>query len=122
MLYYDRIDISKEIDPTKSNKSKECIICHYFFFNHGFKFQDSVCNGCHDLTMFSVNISDIAIITVANVILLLSLLKMLIIVVLFITLADLKQLTYQKNSVLEDRGYIYKNTCYIYILVLFYHI
>ena len=109
MLYYDRIDISKEIDPTKSNKSKECIICHYFFFNHGFKFQDSVCNGCHDLTMFSVNISDIAIITVTNVILLLSLLKMLIIVVLFITLADLKQLTYQKNSVLEDRGYIYKN-------------
>ena len=94
MLYYDRIIISKGIDPTKSNKSKECIICHYFFFNHGFKFQDSVCNGCHDLTMFSVNISDIAIITVKNVILLLSLLKMLIIVVLFIPLANLKQLTY----------------------------
>ena len=41
--------------------------CHYWFFNHGFKFQDCVCNGCHDLTMLSVNISDIAIITVKHV-------------------------------------------------------
>ena len=36
------------------------------FFN-GFKFQDSVCNGCHDLTMLGVNISNIAINTVKNV-------------------------------------------------------
>ena len=50
MLHYDRIDVSKGIDPTKSNKSRECMICHYFFFNHGFKFQDYVCNGCHDLS------------------------------------------------------------------------
>ena len=32
MPYYNRIDISQEIDPTKSNKSRECMICHYFFF------------------------------------------------------------------------------------------
>ena len=38
-----------------------------FFFNHGLKFQDYVCNGCHDLTILSVNMSDIAIITVKNV-------------------------------------------------------
>ena len=43
------------------------MICHYWFFNHGFKFQDYVCNGCHDWTMLSVNISDIAIITVKHV-------------------------------------------------------
>ena len=67
MLYYDRIDISEGIDPTKSNKSKECMICHYWFFNHGFKFQDYVCNCCHDLTMLSANISDIAIIIIKNV-------------------------------------------------------
>ena len=42
MLYYDRIDISKGIDLAKSNNSKECIICHFFFFNHGFKIQDIV--------------------------------------------------------------------------------
>ena len=67
MLYYERTDISQEIDPTKSNKSKECMICHYWFFNNGFKFQDSVCSGCHDLTMLCLNISDVSIITVKNV-------------------------------------------------------
>ena len=43
------------------------MICYYWFFNHGFKFQDSVCNGCHHLTMLSINISDIAIISSKNV-------------------------------------------------------
>ena len=43
------------------------MICHYWFFNHGFKFQNSVCNGCHDLTMLCLKISHIAIITVRNV-------------------------------------------------------
>ena len=63
-MCYDRIDIRERIDPTKSNKGRECMICHYWFFNHGFKFQDYECNGCHDLTMFSVNIGDTAINTV----------------------------------------------------------
>ena len=48
---------------TKSNKSKKCIICHYGYFNHGFDFQDSVCNSCHGLTMLRFDISDIVIIT-----------------------------------------------------------
>ena len=64
MLYYDRIDITKGIDPAKSNNSKECMVCHYWFFNHRFKFQDSVCIGYRDLTMLCVNISDIAMIIV----------------------------------------------------------
>ena len=84
MLYYERTDVSKGTDLTKSNSSKECMICHYWFFNHGFKFQDFVYNGCHDLTMLCLNISDITII----------MLKMLIIVVLLIKLANLKQLIY----------------------------
>ena len=84
MLYYKRIDIGEEIDPTKSNKSKECMFRRYWFFNHGFKSQDSVCNCCHDLTMLSFNIRDIAIIT----------LKLLIIALLFTTLANMKQLIY----------------------------
>ena len=67
MLYYNRIDISEGIDITKSNRSKECMIFHNHFLNGGFKFQDYVCNGCHDLPMLSVNSSDIVIITVKNV-------------------------------------------------------
>ena len=42
------------------------MICHYWSFNHGFKFQDYVCNGSHNLTMLNVNASHIAIITVKN--------------------------------------------------------
>ena len=51
MLHYDKTDLSKGIDPLKSNNSKECMVCHYWVFNHGFKYQDSVCNGWHDLLM-----------------------------------------------------------------------
>ena len=35
-------------------------------FSHGFKFQDSVCNVCHDLGTLWLNIGDITIITVKN--------------------------------------------------------
>ena len=42
------------------------MICRYWFLNHGFESQDYVCNGCHDLTMLSVDISDIDIITVKD--------------------------------------------------------
>ena len=76
------------------------MICHYWFFCHGFKFQDSVCNCCNGLPMLSVNISDIAV--------LLPLLKMLIIVVLFITLVNLNQISYLKILCLQIVG-IYKN-------------
>ena len=51
MLHYDSIDVSEGIYLPKSNKGKECMICHYWFFNHGLNFQAYVCNGCHDLTM-----------------------------------------------------------------------
>ena len=38
---------------------------HFFgFLIMGFKFQKSVCYGCHDLLMMSLNISNITIITV----------------------------------------------------------
>ena len=37
------------------------MVCHYWLFNHGFKFQHPVCNGCHDLTMLCLNLSDLTI-------------------------------------------------------------
>ena len=36
-------------------------------FNRGFKFQNFVCNDCHDLTMLSLKFSDISITTVKGV-------------------------------------------------------
>ena len=66
-MHCDRTDISEGVDLAKSNNIKECIICQYWLFNHGFKFQDSVYNGCSDLTILSANISNIAIMTIKNV-------------------------------------------------------
>ena len=65
MLYYERIDVSEEIDVNKTSASKECDICHYWYFlNYSFKFQPNFCNRCHDLLMMSVNLSDIAILNI----------------------------------------------------------
>ena len=62
MLCYDKIDVSEEIDVNKTSATKECDICHYWYFlNKGFKFQTNVCSRCHDLLMISMNLSDIAI-------------------------------------------------------------
>ena len=38
-----------------------------FFFDKGFKIQNSVCNSCHDMTVLCLNISNFAIITVKGV-------------------------------------------------------
>ena len=52
MLQYERIDILEGINSDKTNKSRECIICHYWHFRDiGFKYQPYVCNGCHDFSM-----------------------------------------------------------------------
>ena len=49
MLYFDKIDVSEEIDVNKVNKTneskEECDICHYLYFlNKSFKFQPNVFN------------------------------------------------------------------------------
>ena len=46
MLQYERIDVSEGIDVNKTNSSKEC---YWFFKDVGFKFEEHICNGCHDL-------------------------------------------------------------------------
>ena len=56
----------KGIDLAKSSNNKKRMICQYWFFNHGFKFYDSLCNGSHNLKILSVNISDIAAIFIRN--------------------------------------------------------
>ena len=63
MLYYDRINVSEGIDVNKPNKSKECNICHYWYFLKGINFQPYACNR-HDLLMMSMNLSDICIFSI----------------------------------------------------------
>ena len=87
---------SAGIDLPKGSNCKECMICHYLFFSHGFEFQYSLCNGCHDLTILSVSISDIGIITVTNG----------DYCCIIHNVSKSEAINLLENSVLEDRGYI----------------
>ena len=50
MLQYKKIDVSEGIDTNKTSASKECMLCHYWYFKDaGFKFETNVCNKCHDV-------------------------------------------------------------------------
>ena len=50
MLQYKKIDVSEGIDVNKTSASKEYELCHYWFFKDvAFKFEQHVCNRCHDL-------------------------------------------------------------------------
>ena len=62
MLEYERIDISEGIDVDKANLSKECNICRYWYSeNIGFKYENYLCNGCHDLMQKAMSFNNIAI-------------------------------------------------------------
>ena len=65
-------------------------------FNHGFKFHDSVGNGCHVFTMLSVNISNIAIITNKNV----------GYCCIIYNISKSEEINLLENSALENGGYI----------------
>ena len=68
MLRFEKISISAGIDINKSNKSKECIICHYWYFKRvGYKFEPYVCNKCHDMSMMAYELENIAILNVKSV-------------------------------------------------------
>ena len=55
MLYYPRIDGSVGNNINKTNESKECNICHYWYFlGKWFKFQADVGDGCRDVCINNV--------------------------------------------------------------------
>ena len=62
MLEYNRIDISEGINIKKTNVSKECKICHYWYFKDiGFKCKPHLCNGCHGLMQKTVSLNDVVV-------------------------------------------------------------
>ena len=63
MLEYDRIDISEGINKTSA--SKECNICHYWYFlDKNFSYEPYFCNGCHDFMEKAMNFNDVAIVSI----------------------------------------------------------
>ena len=62
MLEYQKIDASEGIDVDKTSASKECELCHYWFFKDiGFIFEKHVCNRCLDLLTMAHSLKNIAI-------------------------------------------------------------
>ena len=65
MLEYERIDISEGTDVNKTKLSKECDICHYWYFKDiGFEYEPYLCNACHDLMQKAMSFNNIAIVYV----------------------------------------------------------
>ena len=65
MLKYDRIDISEGIDTNKTSASKECNICHYWYFlDKNFNYSPYLCNGCHDLMHKAMSLKNVAIVSI----------------------------------------------------------
>ena len=62
MLQYQKIDVSEGIDVNETSASKKSELCHYWFFKDiGFKFEEHVCNKCHDLLTIAYSLKDIEI-------------------------------------------------------------
>ena len=50
MLQYEKFDVSEGIDINKTSTSKECMLCHYWYFkNVSYKPEPHVCNKFHDI-------------------------------------------------------------------------
>ena len=64
MLQYQKNGASERIYVNKASASKECNLCHYWFFKDvGFKFEENVCNGWHDLLTMAYSLQNIAILS-----------------------------------------------------------
>ena len=64
MIEYERIDISEGIDNT-TNKSKECMLCHYWcFLSKNFCYGPYLCDGCYNIMQKSKDSKNIDIVYV----------------------------------------------------------
>ena len=67
MLKYDKIDITEDIDLNKTNKSKECTFCRYWYYlNKNFSYGPFTCDCCYNIVQRSIDFKNIVIIHVKN--------------------------------------------------------
>ena len=65
MLEYDKIDISEGIDINKTNKPKEYMLYHYwYFFEKNFNNGPYLCNSCYNKMQKSIDSKNITIVYV----------------------------------------------------------
>ena len=60
MIEYERIDVSEGIDVNKTNLSKECDTCLYWYSKDiGFKYEPYLCNRCDNLMQKAMGFNNI---------------------------------------------------------------
>ena len=65
MSEYERINILEGIDINKTNESKECMLCHYWYFlSKNFSYGPYLCDGCYNIMQKSNNFKNVAIVCV----------------------------------------------------------
>ena len=63
MLAFERINFSDAINVNKSDESKECTLCHYWYFlDKNFSYGPYLCDGCYNMTQKFNKLKNIAII------------------------------------------------------------
>ena len=63
MIEHKKIDILEGIDLNKTNKSKECMFFHYYYYlNKNFSYGPYLCDGCYNMTQRSVDSKNIDIV------------------------------------------------------------
>ena len=68
MQKYYKIDISEGMDINKTHESKECLLCHYWYFlNKNVSYGPYLCDGCCNLAQNSNSFKSIAIVCVKKV-------------------------------------------------------
>ena len=108
-LQYEKIDVSEGIDIHKTNASRECMLCHYWYFEDvRFKFKQDVCNACSIGCMFSKS-KRTEILNVKGVdytCILCGISRNKAVDILNNSVLEGKGVIILNNSVLEDRGWI----------------
>ena len=65
MLAYEGINISDGIDVNKSYESKECTLCHYWYFlDKSFSYRPYLCDEGYKMTQKCNKLKNIAIICI----------------------------------------------------------
>ena len=67
MLQCEKPDISEGIDINKTRTSKECMLCHYWYFRDVvLKFEPHFCNKCQNVLMTAYELKTIAMLNVGS--------------------------------------------------------
>ena len=108
MLVYEKIDISDGIDVDMSDKSKECMLCHYWYFlDKNFSYGPYLCDGCYNMMQKCNKLKNIAIVHVKE--------SLYRIYFLYISKREAKKLMTNYNLI-DKKGVLQKKKFFFFII------